>query len=249
MHRHDTIDRISPTLEPDQPPLLHQNWHHLLFLHWEVPAAELPALCLRRLELRGRLRRPRAVHAERGAAVAGSAAAVDLGIPRDQRAHLRAPRRSRSRRLVLQPRCVEWDRGGGRAGGLPPAVLRCGHRLPCSSRRHAVDRFRFPPHRSRGAIGRLPRALSTGGRTGRSRAPGNPGALPRTSATSSTREDDRRDLHRARVHHQPYPVQRVDVSGLHETLIWAAGIKRSEQPAYAHYASEVNVKVYPLERV
>src|SRR5262249_37894972 len=34
-------DRIAPTLEPDQPVLLHQNWHHLLFLHWEVPAAEL----------------------------------------------------------------------------------------------------------------------------------------------------------------------------------------------------------------
>ena len=40
MHQHDTIDRISPTLEPDQPVLLHQNWHHLLFLHWEVPYAE-----------------------------------------------------------------------------------------------------------------------------------------------------------------------------------------------------------------
>ena len=62
-------------------------------------------------------------------------------------------------------------------------------------------------------------------------------------------EDDRRNLYRARVHHQPYPVQRVEVPVLEETLIWAAGIKRSEALAYRHYASEVNVNVYPLERV
>src|SRR5687767_3978861 len=49
MHRHDTIDRISPTLEPDLPVLLHQNWHHLLFLHWEVPVADLQALIPSRL--------------------------------------------------------------------------------------------------------------------------------------------------------------------------------------------------------
>src|SRR3954470_20195014 len=39
-----TIDRIAPTLEPDQPVLMHQDWHHLLFLHWEIPAHELQAL-------------------------------------------------------------------------------------------------------------------------------------------------------------------------------------------------------------
>ncbi len=33
-----TIDRVAPTLQPDAPVLMHQNWHHLLFLHWEVPA-------------------------------------------------------------------------------------------------------------------------------------------------------------------------------------------------------------------
>src|SRR3954466_701307 len=39
-----TIDRIAPTLEPDQPVLMHQNWHHLLFLHWEVSPQELQPL-------------------------------------------------------------------------------------------------------------------------------------------------------------------------------------------------------------
>src|SRR5947199_10426306 len=40
----DVIDRVAPTLEPDQPALMRQDWHHLLFLHWEIPPQELQAL-------------------------------------------------------------------------------------------------------------------------------------------------------------------------------------------------------------
>ena len=60
--------------------------------------------------------------------------------------------------------------------------------------------------------------------------------------------DDDHHLHRARVHHQPYPVQRAEVMEFEETLIWAAGIRRSEAAPLRHYAREVNVKIYPLER-
>src|ERR1043166_4627473 len=38
------IDRIAPTREPDAPVVMHQDWHHLLFLHWEVPPQELQPL-------------------------------------------------------------------------------------------------------------------------------------------------------------------------------------------------------------
>jgi hypothetical protein len=62
-------------------------------------------------------------------------------------------------------------------------------------------------------------------------------------------EDEQRRLHRARVHHQPYPVQRAEVLELDETLIWAAGLKRHDALGLRHYAREVNVKVYPLETV
>ena len=40
----DTIDRVAPTLEPDAPVVMHQNWHHLLFLHWPIPPDELQRL-------------------------------------------------------------------------------------------------------------------------------------------------------------------------------------------------------------
>ena len=61
--------------------------------------------------------------------------------------------------------------------------------------------------------------------------------------------DDNHRLHRARVHHQPYPLQRAEVLEIDETLIWAAGIRRSAGHPLRHYASEVSVKVYPLQRV
>ena len=40
----ETVDRIAATKEPDAPVVMRQNWHHLLFLHWEVPPAELQLL-------------------------------------------------------------------------------------------------------------------------------------------------------------------------------------------------------------
>jgi hypothetical protein len=39
------------------------------------------------------------------------------------------------------------------------------------------------------------------------------------------------------------------VLDLDETMIWAAGIRRNDALAHRHYAREVNVKVYALERV
>jgi uncharacterized protein YqjF (DUF2071 family) len=61
--------------------------------------------------------------------------------------------------------------------------------------------------------------------------------------------DDKKNLYRARVHHQPYPIQRVDVQKHDETLVWAAGIRKSEEPQHRHYAREVNVKIYMREPV
>lgn len=61
--------------------------------------------------------------------------------------------------------------------------------------------------------------------------------------------DENRQLHRARVHHQPYLLQPAEVSELEETLVWAAGIRRSQDAPIRHYARGVNVKVYVLEKV
>src|SRR5437764_15334739 len=53
------MDRITPTLEPDAPVVMHQDWHHLLFLHWEVPPQELQQLIAPELTIDTRRRRRR----------------------------------------------------------------------------------------------------------------------------------------------------------------------------------------------
>src|SRR5947209_19430508 len=48
---HPVIDRVAPTIRPDRPALMRQDWHHLLFLHWEVPADRIRPLLPPGLEL------------------------------------------------------------------------------------------------------------------------------------------------------------------------------------------------------
>src|SRR5438874_4486859 len=47
----NSIDRVTPTLEPNQQVVMRQDWHHLLFLHWEIPPSELQALLPAGLDL------------------------------------------------------------------------------------------------------------------------------------------------------------------------------------------------------
>lgn len=60
--------------------------------------------------------------------------------------------------------------------------------------------------------------------------------------------DDDHQLYRARVHHEPYPIQRAEVLELEETLIWAAGIRRASSVPLRHYARGVSVGIDPPEK-
>lgn len=61
-------------------------------------------------------------------------------------------------------------------------------------------------------------------------------------------QDEEKNLYRARVHHAPYDVGKTEVLELDETLIWAAGLKRHEQPHLRHYSRGVDVKIYAIEK-
>ena len=252
MHRHDAIDRISPTLEPDQPVLLHQNWHHLLFLHWEVPVAELQSLLPLRLT----------ADTFEGKAFVGLVPFTLSGV----RPVMTPPLPWISSFHEINVRTyVHLD---GRDPGvwffnldassmIAVAAARAAYKLPYyeaaidfDEKRGAHPIIDFNARRTdaRGvtpAHAHIRYQPSEGAFT-----PSAPNTLEHFLLERYIlySEDEQRQLYRARVHHQPYPAQRVDVSALDETLIWAAGIKRAEQPAYRHYAREVNVKVYPLEK-
>jgi uncharacterized protein YqjF (DUF2071 family) len=252
MHRHDTIDRISPTLEPDQPVLLHQNWHRLLFLHWEVPVAELQALLPLRLT----------ADTFEGKAFIGLVPFTLSGVrplfvpPLPWISSFHEINVRTYVHLDGQEPGV-WFFSLDASSSIAVAAARAAYKLPYFDAEitfreegGAFPTIDFDARRTD------PRGVTPSHAHIRYRAIEGvtPTAAPGTLEHFLVEryilysEDDRRELHRARVHHQPYPIQRAEVPVLDETLIWAAGIKRSEQPAYRHYAREVNVKVYPLER-
>jgi uncharacterized protein len=249
----DSIDRISPTLEPDQPVLLHQNWRHLLFLHWEVPAAEVQALLPHRLraDLFG------------GKAYVGLVPFTLDGV----RPVMTPPLPWISQFHEVNVRTyVHLD---GRDPGVWFFSLDASSAIAVAAARAAYKLAYFGADIELGrGEGPYPEIDFQSKRTdARGALPANahvryqPVEGPVTAASPGTfehflveryilySEDENRRLHRARVHHQPYPIQKARIHALDESLVWAAGLRRPENFVSALYASEVNVKVYPLETV
>ncbi|HEX7833800.1 MAG TPA: DUF2071 domain-containing protein [Thermoanaerobaculia bacterium] len=249
----DAIDRISPTLEPDQQVLMHQKWHHLLFLHWEIPAMELQALLPPRLQL----------DTFDGKAYVGLVPFTMTGV----RPILTPPLPGISSFHEINVRTYVhldgrdpgvWFFSLDASSRIAVEAARLTYHLPYFSADIAFDATKQP----------IPTiAFDTKRTDERGPRPANAHiqyrpvegpALPSSPGTLEHflleryilySQDDARNLYRARVHHQPYPAQKVDVLQLDETLIWAAGIKRAEQPAVRHYAREVDVRVYGLDQV
>ncbi|HET7435391.1 MAG TPA: DUF2071 domain-containing protein [Thermoanaerobaculia bacterium] len=252
MHQHDTIDRITPTLEPDQPVLMYQNWHHLAFLHWEVPAAELQKLIPSRLT----------IDTYEGRAYVGLVPFTVSGA----RPVLAPPLPGVSNFHEINVRTYVHHEGTNpgvwffsldAASTIAVAAARAAYHLnyfhapiEMTVADDALPLVDFRSHRD-DPRGPMPahahlRYRPTEGPSG----PAAPGTLEHFLAERYILyAENEHQLYRARVHHQPYPLQRAEVLELDETLIWAAGIKRGQEAPIRHYAREVNVKVYPAERV
>lgn len=246
----ETIDRIAPTLPPDSHELIHQNWLHLLFLHWELPPQILQALLPHGLTL----------DTFDGKAYVGLVPFTLNGV----RAVYTPPLPWISSFHEINVRTYVHRNGNDpgvwffsldASSAIAVAAARAAYRLPyhASDIEFAVSGDPMPliefqshrldtPHPANAHIRYQPAEGSV--------AAAVPGTLDHFLCERYILYANHEDrLYRARVHHQPYPLQRVDLLSLDETLIWAAGIRRGEEAPIRHYAREVNVKIYALEEL
>jgi uncharacterized protein len=249
----DSIDRIAPTHEPDALVVMRQNWHHLLFLHWEVPPSELQALLPPGLTLD--LFDGKAFIGVVPFTMTGVRPVLSPSLPWLSRFH-EVNVRTYVHRDGRDPGV--WFFSLDASSRMAVVAARASYKLsyfharidfsvtsdPTSivdlastrhdarSARPATSRFRYHP-------------------ADNAPTPALPGTLDfflvERYILYST--DAHRTLYRARVHHQPYPVQRATVLHCDESLTAAAGIHRGEGSPLSLYAREVNVKVFPLETV
>jgi uncharacterized protein YqjF (DUF2071 family) len=249
----DLIDRIAPTREPDSMPLLHQNWLHLLFLHWEVPADELQRLLPPELT----------VDTFEGKAYIGLVPFTMTGVrptgvpalPWISSFH-EINVRTYVHRKGADPGV--WFFSLDASSPIAVAAARAAYKLSYffaeiefSATTAAMPEITFRSHREdpRGAMPAHAH-IRYSPIEGPILKPA-PGSLEffLVERYILYSMDEAHRLYRARVHHQPYPIRRADVAELDETLIWASGIKRSDAYPIRHYASEVNVKIYGLEQI
>ncbi len=248
----EMIDRLSPALEPDLPLVMHQSWHHLLFLHWEIPPAELQALLPAGLTL----------DTFDGKAYVGLVPFTVSGA----RPVLAPPVPGISNFHEINVRTYVHARGrnpGGwffsldASGLVAVEAARVATHLPyfLSAIEFTVIESGLPSIHWRSTREDSRGTLPANATIDYQPMEGAVGPAPPATLEHFLIEryilyaSHHHRLFRGRVHHQPYRVQRVEVPVVDETLIWAAGIRRSQNRPIMHYSPGVDVKIYAFEQV
>jgi uncharacterized protein YqjF (DUF2071 family) len=239
-------------MQTADPVVMYQDWHHLLFLHWEVPPEQLQALLPKELT----------VDTFDGKAYVGLVPFTVSGV----RPPFLPPLPGVSSFHEINVRTYV-HRGGSDPGvwffsldassTLAVNAARLAYKLPYF---HAEMSFResgaplpeieFDTHRDDCRGARPANAHIRYGPADGVVTHASPGTIDHFLLERYLlyAVDDDHQLYRARVSHQPYPMQRAETSHVDETLIWAAAIRRPESAPLRHYAREVNVKVSPPEK-
>jgi hypothetical protein len=250
--RPDLIDRLSPRRRPDRRPVMYQEWRHLLFIHWEVPATLLCALIPPELEL----------DTFDGRAYVGL-------VPFTMRA-------VRPRRLPSVP-CLSsfhetnvrtyvhrrgrdpgvWFFSLDAANPVAVAIARATSGLPYFHARMCVEvdpgagpgpSLTYVSERVRSA--RRPALSEARARVVGPVEPAEPGSVEFFLAERYLLYSTHRGrLRTGQVHHAPYPLQRAELDTLDETLLASAGIDRPDVDPLVHYASGVRVEVFGLAQL
>jgi len=244
----DGIDRISPTRRPAGRVVQRPGWHALTFLHWRVPVEALRPLVPAALE----------IDTFEGAAFIGLVPFTMTKV----RPSWAPPWPGTNNFHETNVRTYVHHQGAGPGvwffsldAASWPAVMaaRTVWRLPYHHARMTLERtaagVRYASERLR--PGPLPAACRVSCRPIGEPAAARPDTLEHFLAERYLLYTVGRGgaLRRGAVHHAPYPLQRAEIDDCEETLIAAAGVRRPDAAPLAHYASEVAVEIFPLERV
>ncbi len=245
------IDRDAPRARPAGTAVMRQRWQELLFLHWEIPREAIEPKLPQGVEL----------DTFEGRAFVGLVPFTmkdvrPVGLPSVP--WLSNFHETNVRTYVNVPGVGPgvWFFSLDAANPVAAALGRLWFRLPYFYARMSLSVSESSDTRlltyasSRITPGPKPATTRLSAEVSAPVEPARPGSLvfflaERYLLFTGTSEN----LMSGRVHHTPYPLQTAEVTGLDESLLAAAGFRRPSATPLAHFASGVDVEVFPLEPV
>lgn len=249
----DRIDRVTPRARPAGPALMRQNWHHLLFLHWEVEPEKLRALLPPGLDL----------DLYEGKAYVGltpftMTGVRPVGVPPVPFVSSFHETNVRTYVHVGGRDPGVWFFSLEAASTLAVVAARTLLGLPYRRARIEMDVERRGPGEAPVIRYRLRRRWPTLAPAACAvrYAPRGPAVFAPLGSLEYFLAERyvvysavRGRLYRGRVHHAPWPLQGAELFAWDETLLAADGVTRPHTPPLAHYGREARVEVFGPERV
>ena len=266
----ETIDRITPTIRPDQRVVMRQNWSDILFLHWEYSPEEIQRLLPPGLTADvfvGKAYVGLAPFVMAGVRPAGFPAVPFLSdfLECNVRTYVHFEGRNPG----------VWFFSLDAANLIAVKIARTLWKLPYY---HAKMKIEKAPAKSSLPISSLPneapastsvpkgsveiaystQRLSSNNAKGRCETryrvdseiqPASPGSLEFFLAERYLLYAFTNRLLIGQVNHTPYPLQIAKIESLNENLAATAGLSSPVGSPLAHYASGVQVEVFPLRQV
>lgn len=237
-------DRLAIRERPARRPIMHQNWGKLLFMHWRIEERLLRPLIPESLTIDN----------YDGSAWIGIIPFTMWGI----RASLLPPLPGTSAFHELNVRTYVhrnsapgvWFFSLDAANRLAVWAARRFYNLPYFNAHMSLDqtgnKIRYSSTRfdKRGAPAELHTTWAIGEALSRSK----PGSLEffLTERYCLYSEHNRR-LYRARIHHEPWPLQSATLLSLNATMIESQGLPTPKGDPLLLYAEEISVDIWPLE--
>ena len=244
--RPSTIDRLSIRERPDGQPLMHQKWGKLLFMHWRIEESELRPLIPEQLE----------IDTFDGTAWIGVIPFTMWDIRAFPPYLPAVPGLSSAHELNVRT-YVHYD-------GVPGVWF---FSLDCNSTAAVMAArafYHLPYFNADIDLEQSARTVEyalkrTDDPPARYQASWNIGETVPFSHPDSLEfflteryclyaENDG-DLYRARISHQPWPLQKATVNAYESTMIEALGVKAFGGDPVLNYAEEIDVDIWPIKRI